>query len=516
MVELPLDELSEESKRLQALQNYEILDTPREKYFDEMAEIAANACETPIAVINFIADNRQWFKAETGIGQQEMPFDVSICRHAILENDMLIVKDLSLDERFTCNPLVAQDKGLRFYAGVLIKTPEGAVIGTVCVLDKNPRPEGLALNQQRILRSLSLQVTAELELRLAKRRLQAENISLKKSESKLKIAISVANFGLGDVDYKKNVSIFDKTAAELYDLPADTPLTEEEVNARFHPEDAPWIKKEMESLSHHDSLGTVTFEHRVVHSDGQVLWLISNTKAEYTLDENNLRTLKSGIIAVRDITYRKKSDDEKALLVRELHHRVGNLFALAAGIVNMSARTAVNVSELARAINGRLHALSASHSLVHAYSSDNMSQSHKVQLSATISTILAPYISMECNAVEMIGPDLLLDQEMLSALSLALHELGTNAMKYGAFSALNGSVKVSWSTEKGSLYLDWQENDGPKIKAPPTSKGFGTKLTEIVIEQQLKGSVKREWHKDGLKVQLSVPIKTVQTGESAG
>ncbi len=508
MIDETAKDILQEKKRIAALDSYEILDTPREKYFDEMTEIAASACETPIALINFIADNRQWFKAEIGIGARELPLDVSVCRHAILENDMLIVPDLSLDNRFTCNPLVAKKDGLRFYAGVLVKTPDGLTIGTVCVLDKKPRPEGLTSNQQRILRSLSLQVTAELELRLAKRRLQAENLRLKMSEAKLKIGIAVANFGLAEVDYQINLSIFDKTSAELYDLPAYTPLTEEQVNARFHPDDAPWIKTEIESLSRQDSLGTVTFEHRVIHSDGQLLWLLTNIKVEYGLDENGCRILKTGIIAVRDITYRKKSDDEKALLVRELHHRVGNLFALAAGIVNMSARTAVNVSDLARAINGRLHALSASHSLVHAYSADNSHPSHKVQLSATISTILAPYISMECNAVEISGPDILLDQEILAAISLALHELGTNAMKYGAFSAFNGAVKVTWTVDNHLLEIDWQENGGPKVEEPPSNKGFGTKLTEIVIEKQLKGFVKRAWNRDGLLVKIGVPIKS--------
>jgi two-component sensor histidine kinase len=501
------NELSIDNIRLQALQNYEILDTPREKYFDEIVTIASSVCEAPIAVVNLISNDRQWFKAEIGIGQRELPLDVSICRYAILEEDMLIINDLALDERFTCNPLITQNDGLRFYAGALIKTPDGVPIGTVCVLDKNPKPEGLNSNQQQILHSLSKQVTAELELRLAKRQIQSENIRLKKSEAQLKMAISVANFGLGEIDYKNDISIFDEMAAELYDLPADTPLTEKEVNARFHPEDAPWIKTEMESLLKADSLGIVTFEHRVIHSDNKVLWLLSKTKVEYSVDENGLRKLKNGIIAVRDITYRKKNDEEKALLVRELYHRVGNLFALATGIVNMSARTATNVSELARAINGRLYALSTSHSLVHAYSADNVNPLLKVSLSTTISTILAPYISMECNTVEIIGSEILLNQQTLSAISLALHELGTNAMKYGAFSNLNGVVKVNWEIEGEYLNIKWQETGGPKITAIPSGKGFGTKLTEIVI-QQLKGIVKREWNQDGLVVEISVPINS--------
>lgn len=111
--------------RMAALRRYDILDTPLEPDFDDIAQLAASIFDAPMAVINFIAEGRQWFKAETGIGVRELPLDVSICAHALLEQDMLVVPDTRLDHRFDCNTLVTADNGLRFYAGALLKTADG-------------------------------------------------------------------------------------------------------------------------------------------------------------------------------------------------------------------------------------------------------------------------------------------------------------------------------------------------------------------------------------------------------
>jgi PAS domain S-box-containing protein len=152
-----------EAKRLAALDGYEILDTPRERDFDDVAEMAAAICETPIAVINLISADRQFFKAEVGLGVRETPLDSSFCAKAILEEDFLVVPDATKDARFNCNPLVTGAPHLRFYAGALLKTAEGLPIGTVCVLDYKPRD--LSPVQAKSLRVLARQVMNQLDLR---------------------------------------------------------------------------------------------------------------------------------------------------------------------------------------------------------------------------------------------------------------------------------------------------------------------------------------------------------------
>jgi len=159
---LKLLELNEPA-RLRALDRYSILDTPQESDFDDIAQLASEICGTPIAVVNLVSANRQFFKAEVGLGVRETPLDTSFCGHAILQEDFMHVPDAKLDARFDCNPLVTGGPQLRFYAGALLRTDDGHAIGTLCVLDFVPR----TLNEQQIsaLKRLARQVMAQLELR---------------------------------------------------------------------------------------------------------------------------------------------------------------------------------------------------------------------------------------------------------------------------------------------------------------------------------------------------------------
>ncbi|GJD51218.1 hypothetical protein OPKNFCMD_3970 [Methylobacterium crusticola] len=156
---------SSETERLAALASYDILDTPREQDFDDVAGLASEICGTPIAVVNLIGEGRQFFKAEVGLGVRETPLDASFCARAILEDEFLLVPDATKDPRFDCNPLVTGAPGLRFYAGALLRTDQGHAIGTVCVLDFKPR--GLTALQERTLRVLARQVMKQLDLRRA-------------------------------------------------------------------------------------------------------------------------------------------------------------------------------------------------------------------------------------------------------------------------------------------------------------------------------------------------------------
>ncbi|MBN8480511.1 MAG: GAF domain-containing sensor histidine kinase [Xanthomonadales bacterium] len=154
-----------ESARLAALHSYAILDTAAEGAFDDITRIARMVCGTPIAVVNLIDAERQWFKSEIGLGVRETPLDPSICAHAILQDDLFVVPDTRLDERFRRNPLVTGDPKLRFYAGAPLLTPDGHALGTVCVLDLEPRTLDEA--QLATLKALARQVMAQLELRRA-------------------------------------------------------------------------------------------------------------------------------------------------------------------------------------------------------------------------------------------------------------------------------------------------------------------------------------------------------------
>jgi len=159
----PSRKSADETARLRALDRYRLLDTPREQDFDEIAEAAAELCETPIAVVNLVGDGRQFFKAEVGLGVRETPLETSFCRQALLQDDFLCIPDATLDPRFDGNPLVHGEPRLRFYAGALLKTPEGHPVGTVCVLDT--RPHAHTERQRKGLMRLARQTMAQMELR---------------------------------------------------------------------------------------------------------------------------------------------------------------------------------------------------------------------------------------------------------------------------------------------------------------------------------------------------------------
>jgi len=154
-----------EEARLAALQRYHILDTDDDPAFDDLTQLIADICEVPIAVINLIDRERQWFKSEIGLGVRETPLDISICAHAILEPDLFVVPDTLGDARFVDNPLVTGDPRLRFYAGALLESSDGYPLGTLCVLDYTPRE--LSDRQKRALRTLAREVMTQMELRAA-------------------------------------------------------------------------------------------------------------------------------------------------------------------------------------------------------------------------------------------------------------------------------------------------------------------------------------------------------------
>ncbi|MUG98828.1 tetratricopeptide repeat protein [Scytonema sp. UIC 10036] len=154
---------SNEIARLHALRQYQILDTPPEKVFDDFTFLAAQVCRTPVALISLLDGNRQWFKSKIGVTISETERDVAFCAYSILQQQPLVVRNALLDSRFAKNTLVTAEPNIRFYAGAPLITSEGFGIGTLCVIDFVPRD--LSLEQVESLRLLSHQVVAQLELR---------------------------------------------------------------------------------------------------------------------------------------------------------------------------------------------------------------------------------------------------------------------------------------------------------------------------------------------------------------
>ena len=277
-----------EADRLAALHRYAILDTPREAEFNDVVRLAADIFEAPISVVNLIAESRQWFKAEIGIGADQLPLDVSICAHAILQPGIFVVPDTTKDPRFDCNPLVTGEPGLRFYAGALLETAEGLPLGTVCVLDTKPRPDGITQRQRLTLEVLARQVMTQLELRrgVAERdsradrlemeiaRTTAADMALAESEERLRLAVENAEIGFWDVDLVIDVLIWPPRTKAMFGISADVPVTMQDFYDGLHPDDREKTSAIYASAADPEQRALYDVEYRTIgKEDGVVRWV---------------------------------------------------------------------------------------------------------------------------------------------------------------------------------------------------------------------------------------------------
>lgn len=168
-------DMSLEADRLETLLEYEILDTPPEPQFDAIVEAAAQRTQAPIAMITLVEDDRQWFKARTGMEAEETPIEQSFCAHAIQGDELFVVPDATADSRFHDYANVTGEPNIRFYAGAPLRMDNGVCIGTLCVIDVEPRA-GLDPEEQAALQDLARRTVAAFEMRREMRRHRAARV----------------------------------------------------------------------------------------------------------------------------------------------------------------------------------------------------------------------------------------------------------------------------------------------------------------------------------------------------
>jgi two-component sensor histidine kinase len=208
----------------------------------------------------------------------------------------------------------------------------------------------------------------------------------------------------------------------------------------------------------------------------------------------------------RDITELKRERQQRDLLLREMDHRVKNLFALANGVVAISARSASTPKELAHIVGERLGALARAHALTVSTSSAK-GVSQVATLHALIKTIVAPYegTTDEGNArITITGADIEVGGDALTGLALLLHEFTTNAAKYGALSVTTGHLDIVISETADRILFTWRERGGPRIDTQVNAEGFGSVLGRMTVTGQLGGKIERDWQPEGLCIRMSV------------
>lgn len=208
-----------------------------------------------------------------------------------------------------------------------------------------------------------------------------------------------------------------------------------------------------------------------------------------------------------DRTENVRAERGKELLLRELNHRVKNLFTVAMSMVNMTARNAESPKAMADILTGRLGALSHAHGMVMNDEATGGAEGGRIAFEELLRKILAPHVDKDGGRLSLGGPEFILGSKAATSLALVTHELATNAAKYGALSTPQGCIAVHWTIEDDTVLLRWKESGGPKITGTPEPSGFGSRLSRISVEGQLDGQLSFGWPEEGIEVTITFPLE---------
>jgi PAS domain S-box-containing protein len=272
-------------------------------------------------------------------------------------------------------------------------------------------------------------------------------------------------------------------------------------NGMFHPDDqeAAWAKWR-ECLATGEPY---EIEYRLRHRSGEYRWTLGRAMPMRGEDGSIIRWIGT----CTDIDSAKRHAAQNEILSRELSHRIKNIFAVIGGLIGLSARNDPGQKAFARQLQERVAALGRAHEFVRPHSSHSAPRGFPEALHGVIRQILSPYPALEEGRIQISGEDAPVDDRGATPMALLVHELATNATKYGALSVASGQVEVTTSVSDGALELRWAESGGPAIAGIPEKTGFGTMLSELSIVQQLGGRIDREWLPGGLVVIARVDLR---------
>ena len=335
-------------------------------------------------------------------------------------------------------------------------------------------------------------LNADLEARVAERtaELEAQTEQLRRSEQRRSIALTAGEMGSWEVDIPSGNIEWDEGPYRIFDVDrASFTPTVERVEAMMHPED-----RDRNSLATVVASGQDRFqlEFRIIRPSGEVRWCYG--AGVIARDEDGTAVRVIGVTV--DITERKRAEERQLVLAREVDHRAKNMLAVVLSVLRLTK--AKSTPEFVSTVEGRIHALAATHNLLSA------TRWQGASLGQIVEEELAPYRTDHRERIEAGGPAAMLLPATAQAVALALHELATNAAKYGALSTEGGHLRLTWTIDDRSLVLDWTETGGPRA-TEPISLGFGLSIVRSSIEAQFRGGVLYEWRPEGLHVRLSIP-----------
>jgi two-component sensor histidine kinase/PAS domain-containing protein len=407
--------------------------------------------------------------------------------------------DITRDPRYGRNaPRRGMPEGhlpVRSYLAIPVATRRGLVLGGLFF--GHPEPGKFSARDETLLVGLGAQVAATIETIKLNSGALDELGQRRRAEERLKFALDAGRMGSWDLDVATKAYEASDLCKVNYGRRPDETFTFADLIATIHPEDRPRILAAIEAAIRDGADYDV--EYRVVHPNGDLRWLHARGRAAQTADDGGVRRL-AGVSL--DITERKRAEERQKLLVNELNHRVKNSLATVQSIAAQTLRSNAAPEFFREAFETRLIALSQTHDLLtrESWAGASLREVFDVELHA---------MAGEDRVGFAYDADVRLNPKAAVALGMGIHELTTNAVKYGALSSPDGRVAVDWSVEDGVLRLTWTESGGPPV-TPPARRGFGARLLERGLAAELSGGVELTYDASGLVCQMALPLRALE------
>ncbi|TDH58491.1 histidine kinase [Dankookia rubra] len=309
----------------------------------------------------------------------------------------------------------------------------------------------------------------------------------------LRIATNAAGIGLWSWNVDTDEIAMDERAHALWGVPRDGPFTFADLSAHIVPPNLDWVKTAFQVTR--TTPGPYQIDFRILRPDG-TRWVSARGRGA---DEGIVGRLMFGVFL--DSTARKEAEEAREMLAGEISHRVKNLFAIAASLTSIAARSAATTTEMERDLRQRLATLGRAHDLIRPMSGGRMMAA---SLGDLFTVLLAPYDSKGSigDRIRVSVPKVPVGEASATALALIIHELATNSIKYGSLSRASGTLDVICTEADGEIAVVWTERGGPRVTAPAGPGGFGSKLLDLSLRQQLGGSIIYDWQARGVVVVL--------------
>ena len=315
------------------------------------------------------------------------------------------------------------------------------------------------------------------------------------SRDELRGALEAAGVALWSWQVDTDALVMDRHGYTLWDVTKERPLTFERLSDKIHPADRDRVRAAFTATR--GVVGPYEVDFRIVINT-DVRWISARGRG----NDAGIKDRKmTGIFL--DVTGRKNAEESHELLAGEMSHRVKNLLAIASGLTQITSRSADTVEIMTKQLTGRLSALGRAHDLVRPLPNG---QGNAALLGDIITVLLAPYDDEGAFAgrVRVAVPRLGVGETAATGLALVVHELATNALKYGALSSPEGTLDVSGTIVGDNVEIHWTERGGPRVAKPDGPGGYGSKLLHRILAGHLGGDLEHDWSEEGLIVKLRI------------